>query len=352
MSTKIPAHKETGSTEVDESLVAEVSQFRLELLDEIAKVVTGQQEVLEMILTALLAGGHCLLTGVPGLAKTLIIRSLGKLLDLSFSRIQFTPDLMPSDIIGTEILEEERATKERRFRFVKGPIFANLILADEINRTGPKTQAALLEAMQERHVTTCGQTFAMDPPFFVLATQNPIEQAGTYPLPEAQLDLFMFNLDIGFLPEAEELKVILDTTSDRTPELKPILSGERLLAFQKLVRSVPVAESVALYAVRLTASTRPTEDNPFEHVRKWVTWGAGIRGGQQILLAAKAWALLHGKYHVRYEDIRRVALPALRHRVITNYFAESEGANAESIIQEIIQKLPEQSSGVRSRRTG
>jgi MoxR-like ATPase len=334
-------------TAPDGAVVREVAAFRERLLTEMSKVVVGQRDVVDLILTSLLSGGHCLLTGVPGLAKTLMIRSVGKLLDLKFSRIQFTPDLMPSDIIGTEILEEERATGHREFRFVKGPVFANILLADEINRTPPKTQSALLEAMQEHRVTTCGRTFHLDDPFFVLATQNPIEQAGTYPLPEAQLDRFMFNLRVDYLPEHEEVDVVLRTTSEWSDELTPILPGDRLRFYQSLVRSVPVSEHVALYAVRLASATRPNAANPFEHVRKLVTWGAGIRGGQQIILAAKAWALLHGRYHVSVKDVQQLAVPALRHRVITNYFAESEGVTPDGIVKQIIEKLPEPKSGIR-----
>ena len=332
---------------VDESVVLEIAQFREAVFREISRAVVGQKGVIELILTALLSGGHCLLTGVPGLAKTLIIKSLSELLELKFSRIQFTPDLMPTDILGTEILEEERATGRREFRFVEGPIFANMILADEINRTPPKTQAALLEAMQEHRVTTCGQTFQLDDPFFVLATQNPIEQAGTYALPEAQLDRFMFNLNIDFVPEDEEVEIVLGTTSKQPETLGPILTGERLRFYQGLVRSVPVSHHVARYAVQIAASTRPNESNPFDFVKKWVTWGAGIRGGQQIILAAKAWALLHGHYHVSVGDVRHLAVAALRHRVITNYFAESEGATPDAIIRKIIQTLPEPKSGIR-----
>ncbi|MBI5093878.1 MAG: MoxR family ATPase [Candidatus Hydrogenedentes bacterium] len=342
-----PAQRIVRVDHPDDAAVREVAAFREHILQQISRVVIGQREVLDYVLTALLSGGHCLITGVPGLAKTLIVRSLGELLDLKFSRIQFTPDLMPSDILGTEVLEEDRATGHRQFRFAQGPIFANLVLADEINRTPPKTQSALLEAMQEHHVTTCGRTLPLPPPFFVIATQNPIEQAGTYGLPEAQLDRFMFNLPIGFLSEEDEVSVVLDTTGQRPAALKPLVNRERLLFYQGLVRSVPVSHHVALYAVRIAAATRPVEGNPFPFVKKWVTWGAGIRGGQQIILAAKAWALLHGQYHVSADDVRRLAVQSLRHRVITNYFAESEGATPDKIIQEIISKLPEPKSGIR-----
>ena len=342
-----PADPRIRTDQFNEKLVRELGEFRLKLLAEISKAITGQQNVIELMLTALFSGGHCLLTGVPGLAKTLIVRSLGQLLDLKFNRIQFTPDLMPSDILGTEILEEERATGHRQFRFVKGPIFTNLLLADEINRTPPKTQSALLEAMQEYRITTCGQTFALDPPFFVLATQNPIESHGTYQLPEAQLDRFMFNIKIGYLPEDDEIRVVKDTTSEVIPELHAILSGDQLRSFQQLVRGVPISDTVARYAVRLAASTRPECEIAPDFVKKYVTWGAGIRGSQQIILAAKAWALLHGRFHVAVDDIKRLAHPILRHRIITNYFAESEGANADKIIEQLVKTLPEPVSGIR-----
>ncbi|MBN1867019.1 MoxR family ATPase [Candidatus Sumerlaeota bacterium] len=331
----------------NEEIVRKVGKARERILEEIGRIVVGQSEVIEFILTAVFSGGHCLLTGVPGLAKTLIVRSLSEMLELDFSRIQFTPDLMPSDIIGTEILEEERATGKREFHFLKGPVFANLILADEINRTPPKTQSALLQAMQEYHVTTCGQTFSLDPPFFVLATQNPIESQGTYQLPEAQLDRFMFNLKIDYLPEEEEVKVVQNTTSTQNVQLNTILSKEDLLKCQELVRSVPVSDAVARYAVQLAAATRPTADNKLDFVKRWVTWGAGLRGGQQTILGAKAWALLHGRYHVSTDEVRRLAIPAMRHRVITNYFAESEGIDSDTVIRRVIEAIPEPRSGIR-----
>ena len=330
----------------DEELVAQVANARTTILNELQHVIIGQQEVIDYLLTAMFAGGHCLLTGVPGLAKTLIIKSLSELLDLQFSRIQFTPDLMPADIIGTQILEEERGSSHREFRFVKGPIFANLILADEINRTPPKTQSALLEAMQEHRVTSCGQTFTLEEPFFVLATQNPIESQGTYQLPEAQLDRFMFNLKIDYLSEEEEAQVVKQTTSNATYELKPVLNGSQLKRYQQLVRSVPVSDHVINYAVRLSAATRPTKNAP-EQIQKWVTWGAGPRGSQQIILAAKAWALMHGRVHVSAGDVRAMALPALRHRIITNYFAESEGATPDRIVKMLLKHVPEPRSGIK-----
>lgn len=329
----------------DEELVAQVANARKTILEEAGHVITGQQEVIDFLLTAIFAGGHCLLTGVPGLAKTLIIKTLGELLDLNFSRIQFTPDLMPADIIGTEILEEDAAGGHRKFRFMKGPLFANLVLADEINRTPPKTQAALLQAMQEHNVTSCGQTFELEEPFFVLATQNPIESQGTYQLPEAQLDRFMFNLNIDYLSEKEEAHVVKQTTSNATYDLKPVLNGAQLLRCQRLVRSVPVSDHVIDYAVKLSAATRPVE-GALEDIRKWVTWGAGPRGSQQIILAAKAWSLIHGRLHVSADDVRTMALPALRHRIITNYFAEAEGATPDKIIKMLIKHVPEPKSGI------
>lgn len=342
MTTKVTAPQAA----LQEKIVEQVAEFRGKIQETISQKVIGQKHIIDLTLTSLFSGGHCLLTGVPGLAKTLIIRSLGELLDLKFSRIQFTPDLMPSDILGTEILEEDRATGKREFRFMQGPIFANLILADEVNRTPPKTQAALLEAMQEHRITTCGRTFKLDAPFFVLATQNPIEAQGTYPLPEAQLDRFMFNLKIDYLPEQEEVQVVQRTTSAPEAELEPIITKERILEYQSLVLKVPVSDKAALYAVRLAAATRPVKENPLDYIKKWVTWGAGIRGGQQIILAAKAWALLHGRYHVSYEDIEALAIPALRHRVITNYFAESEGVDADEIIARVMKNIQPPASGI------
>jgi MoxR-like ATPase len=333
--------------DLDEKSVRHIAKAGQQVLDEVANVITGQREIIEHLLICIFSGGHCLLTGVPGLAKTLIIKSLAELLDLQFNRIQFTPDLMPADIIGTEILEEDRATARREFRFVHGPVFANLILADEINRTPPKTQSALLQAMQEYKVTSCGRTFDLEKPFFVLATQNPIESQGTYTLPEAQLDRFMFNLRIGYLSNEDEAKVVKNTTSNDQYTLRPVLSGEQLRTCQTLVRNVPVSDSVVDYAVAIAAATRPAEGNPHEFVNKWVTWGAGPRGSQQIILAAKARALLRGHFHVSPDDVRAMAIPALRHRVITNYFAESEGADSDKIIRAIIKKTPEPKSGIR-----
>ncbi len=330
-----------------EAILNDLAALHRDVLGEMSKVVTGQQEIIDLILIALFSGGHCLLTGVPGLAKTLIVRTLGEIFDLKFNRIQFTPDLMPSDILGTEILEEERATGHRQFRFSKGPIFANLVLADEINRTPPKTQSALLEAMQEHHVTTCGKTFPLEEPFFVLATQNPIESQGTYPLPEAQLDRFMFNLKIEYLTEDEELAVVCQTTARQSTQPHRIITAERLMQSQRLVRDVPVSEHVARYAVRLASATRPSRNNPYDFINKWVTWGAGTRGGQQMVLAAKARALLNGNFHVSIEDIRALAIPVLRHRVLTNYFAESEGQTSDTIIHRLLESVSVPKSGLK-----
>jgi MoxR-like ATPase len=320
-----------------------VAQGRERILAELRKVIVGQDEVIEQVLIALFTGGHCLLTGVPGLAKTLLIKALAEILDLSFKRIQFTPDLMPADITGTEILDEDGG--RRALRFVKGPIFAQIILADEINRTPPKTQAALLEAMQEFHVTAAGRTYPLERPFFVLATQNPIELEGTYPLPEAQLDRFMFNVSMTYLTEDDEVKVVTETTGDRTPAPSRVLSGADILEFQRIVRQVVVADEIARYAVRLAAASRPSEQT-LEFVRKWVRWGAGLRASQALILGSKARALVHGRYHVSVSDIRALALPILRHRVIPNFYAESERVNADRLIEMLLEAVPPPQSGL------
>ncbi|MCL4812951.1 MAG: MoxR family ATPase [Vicinamibacteraceae bacterium] len=325
-------------------LAERVAQGRLRILSEVRKVIVGQDEVIDLVLTALFTGGHCLITGVPGLAKTLLIRTLADVLHLSFKRIQFTPDLMPSDITGTEILEEHEGT--RALRFVKGPIFAQIVLADEINRTPPKTQAALLEAMQERHVTAAGRTYALEPPFFVLATQNPIELEGTYPLPEAQLDRFMFNIVMTYLPEDEEVRVVTQTTGADTVVPERVLGGDDILAFQHLVRQVVVADDVARYAVRLVAATRPSADGAPDFVRRWVKWGAGLRASQALVLGAKARALMQGRYHVSVGDLRALAGPVLRHRVITNFYAESEQVTSDTIVARLVESLPAPRSGM------
>ncbi len=316
------------------------------ILDELRKVIVGQDQVIDELLTALFANGHCLLVGVPGLAKTLLIHSLADVLELGFSRIQFTPDLMPSDITGTEILEEDRTTGKRAFRFVQGPIFANVVLADEINRTPPKTQAALLQAMQERQVTAGGQTTDLTPPFFVLATQNPIEQEGTYPLPEAQLDRFMFNVMVGYPSQDEEVAIVNRTTGGERASLKRVLSGEDIIRFQDLVRRVPASPFVVEYAVRLARATRPQEaGGEIERVQRYVSWGAGPRASQFLILGAKTWAALNGSVSPSCEDVRRVARPVLRHRVVTNFSAEAEGVSTEDIISTLLETVPEAPGG-------
>jgi MoxR-like ATPase len=307
---------------------------------ELGKVIVGQEEVVEHLLIALLARGHCLLVGVPGLAKTLLIRTLARALDLSFHRIQFTPDLMPSDITGTEVIEEQPSSGAKAFRFVQGPVFANIILADEINRTPPKTQAALLEAMQEHHVTAAGQTFVLDEPFFVLATQNPIEQEGTYPLPEAQLDRFMFNLWLDYPSSEEEVRIVQSTTSSLEPRVDRVLSGEQILALQELVRRVPVADAVVEYAVHLTRRTRPRTDAAPQFIRDWLSWGAGPRASQYLVLGAKARALLTGRHTPDIEDIRQMAGPVLRHRIVPNFNAEADGVTTIQIVRRLVEETP------------
>jgi MoxR-like ATPase len=311
---------------------------RLRIGQELAKVIVGQAEAIDQLLIGVLAGGHCLLTGAPGLAKTLLVRSLARLFDLKFQRIQFTPDLMPADITGTEILQETE--QGRRMTFVRGPIFANVILADEINRTPPKTQAALLEAMQEQQVTAAGVSHVLERPFFVLATQNPIEMEGTYPLPEAQLDRFMLNVFIDYLPEDDELAVVLRTTGGETADLVPLYGGEDLLRFQRVVRAVPIADEVARYAVRLAGATRPGRAGAPGFVNDWVRWGAGLRAAQFMVLGAKARALLAGRFHVAPEDIRALALPVLRHRVLLSYRAEADGVVPDAVVAKLLEVVP------------
>lgn len=301
-----------------------------ELKDTIGKVIVGQHEVIEGSLIAILCNGHSLLVGVPGLAKTLLVNTIAKVLDLDFKRIQFTPDLMPSDITGAEILDEHRS-----FKFIKGPLFSNIILADEINRTPPKTQAALLEAMQERHVTIGGQLHNLPSPFFVLATQNPIEQEGTYPLPEAQLDRFMFNIWLDYPTFQEELQVVKSTTSENTVVLSKVMTGEEILYFQQLVRRVPVPDNVMEYAVGLVHKTRPNAQGS-DLARSYISWGAGPRASQYLILGAKCYALLHGKFSPDIEDVKAIALPILRHRVVRNYKAEAEGLNIEDLIKRLM----------------
>jgi len=314
---------------------------RERILTELRKVIVGQDEVVEQVLIALFTGGHCLITGVPGLAKTLLIKTLAEILDLEFKRIQFTPDLMPSDITGTEILDEEQGT--RRLRFVKGPIFAQIILADEINRTPPKTQAALLEAMQEYHVTAAGRTYALEKPFFVLATQNPIELEGTYPLPEAQLDRFMFNVVIDYPSAGEEHRILAATTVDEEPTIAPVASAAEIEATRHLVRDVPAASNVIDYALRIVRASRPSggpDDRVPPIVRQWVKWGAGPRAGQALVLGAKARALLAGRSVASLDDVRAVALPVLRHRILLNFQAEADGVEADDVVARLLEAVP------------
>ena len=336
-----------GGEVVANGIAEKVADARQRILTELRKVIVGQDEVVEQVLVALFTGGHCLITGVPGLAKTLLIKTLAEILDLRFKRIQFTPDLMPADITGTEILDESAGV--RGLRFVQGPIFAQIILADEINRTPPKTQAALLEAMQEYHVTAAGRTYQLERPFFVLATQNPIELEGTYPLPEAQLDRFMFNIVMKYLSEDDEVRVVTETTSTVHPVPSRVLDGADILGIQNLVRQVLVAEDVARYAVRLVNASRPGRDGrvgQLEFVDSWVRWGAGLRASQALILGGKARALMHGRYHVSVADIRALASPILRHRVITNFYAESERVDADAIVTRLLEAVPAPRSGL------
>src|SRR6202167_2403290 len=313
-----------------------------EMRAELGKVIVGQEMVIEELLIALFCRGHALLVGVPGLAKTLLISTVAKTLGLSFSRIQFTPDLMPSDITGTEVIEEDKTTGGRSMRFVRGPIFANVILADEINRTPPKTQAALLEAMQEHQVTAGGKQHRLMPPFFVLATQNPIEQEGTYPLPEAQLDRFMFNVQVGYPSEQEEFQIVRLTTAGQRAELRHVLSGDEILQLQEIVRKVPVADHVIKYALQFSRLTRRGESGCPDFINEFVEWGAGPRASQYLILAGKARALLKGRYHVSTEDIRQVALPVMRHRIVTNFNAEAEGVKSDNIVRRLLEHIPRQ----------
>ena len=330
----------------DEELLDKLVTARERILNEIRKTIIGQDEVVEQVLISLFVGGHSIITGVPGLAKTLLVRTIANVLDLSFKRIQFTPDLMPADITGTEIIEEDRSTGRRALQFIRGPVFANIILADEINRTPPKTQSALLEAMQEGSVTVQGTTYPLPRPFFVLATQNPIEMEGTYPLPEAQLDRFMFNVRIGYLPEEEEVAVVKMTTSPQEIEFERLMPADEILAFQKLVRKVPAADSVTRYAVRLVGASRPTADAAPDYIKRWITWGGSLRASQFLILGGKARAILHGRYNVSCEDVRALALPVLRHRILLNFQAESEKVDSDQVIKRLIESVPEPKSGL------
>jgi len=321
-----------------ESEVRILTEKITHLKNEISKVIIGQEETVEQLLITFLAGGHALLEGVPGLAKTLMIRTLARAIDLSFKRIQFTPDLMPSDIIGTEILEEDHSTGKKFFKFNQGPIFANIILADEINRTPPKTQAALLEAMQEFEVTYANKTYELAPPFFILATQNPIEQSGTFSLPEAQLDRFLLYIKIGYPQETEETTILKNTTGNKKEKVNTVLTGSEIIRLQELVREVPISDDLIEMVSKLIRATRP-EQTTNTYVKEWVDWGAGPRAGQAMILTAKARALIQGRISVTLEDLKKVALPVLRHRMIVNFRAESEGISSDTITQKLIEKL-------------
>lgn len=325
-------------TQDDEAqLVRQIRESRSKIDAELSKTIVGQKDVIEQLMICLFSGAHCLITGAPGLAKTLLVRSVAQVFHLDFRRIQFTPDLMPADITGTEILQETGGT--RTLEFVQGPIFANVLLADEINRTPPKTQAALLEAMQEHQVTAAGERYALPEPFFVLATQNPIEMEGTYPLPEAQLDRFMFNVLIDYLPFQDEVEVVMNTTSKKPEPIQPLFTGEDVLKFHEIVKRVPIAQEVAGYAVKLVAASRAGRPEAPEWVNQWVSWGAGLRAAQMLVLGAKARALLHGQSYVSIDDIRALAHPALRHRILLSYKAEAEGVTAEDCISRLLQEM-------------
>jgi len=327
-----------------------VSKFHADIAaidHEIRKVIVGQDDAVAQILISLLAGANSMITGVPGLAKTLLIQTVADVLDLKFNRIQFTPDLMPADITGTEIIEEDRTTGRRARVFVRGPIFANIVLADEINRTPPKTQSALLEAMQEGSVTIEGKTYVLEKPFYVLATQNPIELEGTYPLPEAQLDRFMFNINIGYLNEADEIRVVSQTTSLQEVEFDKTIGGAEILEFQKLIRKMPVAEDVLGYAVKLARMSRPSKDGgTLDFIQNYVNYGASLRASQYLILGSKALALINGRFNVAIEDIQRLSYPVFRHRILTNFHAESEGITSEDIIAELVKAVPVPESGL------
>jgi len=341
-----PALDERAATPTEEEVFTRLQQGKDEIMSQLRRRIVGQEDVIELVLIALFAGGHCLLTGVPGLAKTLLIKTLGEILDLSYKRIQFTPDLMPADITGIEVIEEDRTTGRRQTKFVRGPIFANIVLADEINRTPPKTQAALLEAMQEHQVTAGGELLRLPEPFFVLATQNPIELEGTYPLPEAQLDRFMFNIVIDYLTADDELAVALSTTSKEAEPLKTVLAGSSIHQFHQLIKQVYVPENVARFAVDLVRSSRPADPSAPDFVRSWITWGAGLRAIQYLLLGAKVRAVFRGRYNVAVEDIRALAYPVLRHRILTNFYAESEQVTVEHIIDRLLKNVREPVSGL------
>jgi len=330
----------------DIALADRMNAGRQQILNELHKIIIGQEEVIEQALMTLFVGGNSLIVGAPGLAKTLLIHTMARVLDLRFSRIQFTPDLMPSDITGTDLVQEDAATGRRQMVFAPGPIFANIVLADEINRTPPKTQSALLEAMQEHRVTVQGKTYQLSEPFYVFATQNPIELEGTYPLPEAQLDRFMFHIVIEHPPYGEELDVIKTTTSIQAPQINRPITGDDLVAFQRLVRKVPVAEPVMKHALDIVRASRPKDETSKEDIRKWVAFGASVRAAQYLILGAKARALTSGRYHVSFEDVRALTHPVLRHRIITNFHAQSEGVTTDQIVDKLLQQVPLPRSGM------
>ena len=337
---------EQNSVVSDSQLVEKLRAGHSSILKELRKVIIAQDDVVDQVMISLLVGGHSMITGVPGLAKTLLIKTLAQILDLSFKRIQFTPDLMPADITGTDIIQENVATGRRELVFIKGPVFANILLADEINRTPPKTQAALLEAMEELQVTIQGETYPMERPFFVLATQNPIELEGTYPLPEAQLDRFMFNIVIEYLNEDDEHKVVTTTTVEQNIRLERTIGGADIVEFQKLVRRVPAPESVSRYAVALVRASRPGQDGKLDFTREYVNWGASPRAAQYLMLAGKARALLHGRFNVSVEDVQALAYPVMRHRILTNFHAESQRITTEEIIRRLLEAVPVPKSGL------
>ncbi|HLB36946.1 MAG TPA: MoxR family ATPase [Gemmatimonadales bacterium] len=330
----------------DIALADRLRSGRERIMAELKKLIVGQEHVIDQVLISLFVGGNSLIIGVPGLAKTLLIQTMARVLDLKFSRIQFTPDLMPSDITGTDIIQEDAETGRRHLQFMPGPIFANIVLADEINRTPPKTQAALLEAMQEHRVTVQGKTYTLEEPFFVFATQNPIELEGTYPLPEAQLDRFMFNIVIDYSPESEELTVVRETTAVQDPRFEHAVSGRDIVAFQRLVRNVPVADPVLQYAVTLVRSSRPSANGSLPFIQQWVSYGASVRAAQYLVLGGKARALMRGRYHVTFDDIRALAHPVLRHRILTNFHAESERVTTDSLVEQLLEAVPVPKSGL------
>jgi len=339
--TSNPLLSPQAATSDDLAAIQKLGDARKRLKSEISKVIIGQVHIVDDLLTAIFSRGHCLMIGVPGLAKTLMVRTIAQAIELNFNRIQFTPDLMPSDITGTEVIEEDRSSGNRQFRFIRGPVFANILLADEINRTPPKTQAALLQAMQELQVTVGGQTYDLPRPFFVLATQNPIEQEGTYPLPEAQLDRFMFDIRIGYPSPEEEREIAKSTTADTTVPISKVLTGAEILHLQQIVRRLPVSDHVAQYAVDLARSTRPDDETAAAVTKEYVNWGAGTRAVQYLVLGAKARAAIAGQYNVTCEHVRDVAALVLRHRIIANFHAEADGITPDKIVAELLEKVPE-----------